>query len=321
MKDDDGHNKSKKETGRPLPDLDLVLLGCEILNHEIVATVVEVGVLLKEGNMLTALLQPGVEATIAVIPDGLQGEADDLVLYEELGKGGADHDHDTWPEKPVTGRWKDTVLALEGGEVSDILPWLIIAAVNTDSLAVVNSDRADDTPREEGTDEHRNGGVETNEHTRSEESWSPLNEPSPVLDVHGPVRVSRPNVEPCENVPVVKNTDTVVRSDSVDKSATEGPQKTLELLHGIISTTADAVHRADGHRSGGGSWEDQREFFADLNDEELAEWCGHEETEIRGDDGECKDTSNILLWRGAQEIQLIHSWKRCNEDHAHTTGT
>lgn len=146
----------------------------------------------EEGDGLAALLGGIVEGGVDLAEDGFQCRPDHLVLDEELSERCADHDHDTWPEKPVTGRRGVAITkAAERGEGHVVVPDGVFRVVGlANAFAVVDQKGSDETPGEKGADEHGDGGVETDEHAGADEGGSPFYEPAPILDVDGPVRVA-----------------------------------------------------------------------------------------------------------------------------------
>ena len=136
----------------------------------------------------------------------------------------------------------------------------------TYALSIVDKDRTNEAPGEKRSSEHRDSRIETNEHTRTDESGGDFNIPSPVLNVYGPVRVATPYIEPgmsgpkmcignkgvlpSEHMPVIEDANRIIRCHTVDKGSSERVSQTLELPHSITATTACSVHRPNGNGRG-----------------------------------------------------------------------
>lgn len=323
--DNHGHDSGGDKTGHPHPILDLLLGGSEISDNLLIVDDTVAGVLLGERVGLALGASALSETSVHLVPDGLEGNTNNLVLNEQLNERAADHDHDSWPEEPVSWRWllSWAVQSREGEESGEVLPWSFRARVATNTLALGDENWTDDTPGHDSTGHHGEGGVETNEHTSADESWSPFNVPSPVLNVESPVgfAVSGPDVDPGHWMPIVKDTNGVVRGNSLDEGDHESPGEALELAGSIKSAGSTSVHGADGDGSGGGSWEDELELARNLDDEEAAEWGDHEDTEEGADNGQGEDTANILLWGSSEKLQLVHGWEGGDEKGGHSTST
>ena len=319
------HDSAGDKTAQPHPVLDLLLFGSEISDDVLIAGVDVAGVLLRERVGLALGASALGETSVHLVPDGLQSNTNNLVLDEQLNERAADHNHDSRPEEPVTWRrllsW--AVQSTEGEESHEVLPWSFLPPGKTNTLALGDENWTDNTPGHNGTSHHGEGGVETNEHTGADESWSPFDVPSPVLNVESPVglAVSRPDVDPSHWVPIVEDTNGVVRCNSLDEGDHESPGETLELAGSLEGTSSTSVHGADGDGSSRGSREDELELAGNLDDEEAAKWGDHEDTEEGADNGQGEDTANILLWGSSEKLQLVHGWEGGDENGGHSTST
>lgn len=323
--DNHGHDSGGDKPAHPHPVLDLLLWGSEISDNVLIVGDVVAGVLLSERASLALGASALGETSVHLVPDGLESNTDNLVLDEQLNERAADHDHDSWPEEPVTWRWLLSWVgqSREGEESGEVLPWSFLLLVDTNTLALGDENWTDDTPGHNSTSHHGESGVETNEHTGADESWSQFDVPSPVLNVESPVglAVSGPDVDPGHWVPIVEDTNGVVRANSLNEGEHESPGETLELAGSIKGTGSTSVHRADGDGSGGSSWEDELELAGNLDDEEAAQWGDHEDTEEGADNGQGEDTANIFLWGSSEKLQLVHGWERSDEKGGHSTST
>jgi len=115
VEDKNTGNKAGKQTNNPHPVFDLLLRREGILDS-VLGLLPGGSMLGEEGALLAALLQSVVDAAAGVVPKGLDAGPDSFILDEELSHGGADHDHDTGPEKPITRRWGDLAEVLQRGE-------------------------------------------------------------------------------------------------------------------------------------------------------------------------------------------------------------
>ena len=128
--------------------------------------------------------------------------------------------------------------------------------LDADADAVLDENGAEEAPREEGAGEHGDTRVQTDEHARTNEGGRPLEQPGPVFNVESPVIVVAPDVKPGENMPVIQDSNGIVRGDALDEGADEGGSESLNLLDGLLSTSADRVHGVDGDASGR-SWREE----------------------------------------------------------------
>jgi hypothetical protein len=85
------------------------------------------------------------------------------------------------------------------------------------------------------------------EHSTANESWSPFDEPPPILDVQSPILVPTPDIEPgkrsvpeaivllgednipCENMPIIQYPDGIIRYNSVAECSNECKADCLQL--------------------------------------------------------------------------------------------
>lgn len=78
------------------------------------------------------------------------------------------------------------------------------------------------------------------------------------------------------------------------------------------------MHGADGHGSCRRSGEDELQLSRQVNDEELAKRCGGGESEIATHNGQCNESTEVLLGCGEQ-TQLVERWNTGYEHTAETT--
>ena len=221
---DNGGNGSEGEgTDDPDPGGDLLAGGRKVLNEDRVARALG-NLLLEELVALAALLEVVVDGDGALVGSELDTVPQDTEVQKELSHGVDNEDHDTGPEEPVTrrGNVARSTDATHGVEGVPALPLGVLGKLlETNALAVVDEKGTDETEGEDGTAEPRDGSVETDEDTRTEESGSQLDVPTPVVDVLGPVAVAAPDVEPGEDVPVVQDAISVLRDNDVNKGTEE----------------------------------------------------------------------------------------------------
>jgi len=201
--DNHGEDEGSNGTGNPDPGGDLVLSRSKVLNTTVG---ISLGSLLGEPGVVSATGDEAVVDGASRLVDGkLETVVDDLSVEEELNQGVDHENHDTGPKHPVSGRG-NVVRVIDTGhnaESSDAFP-LALTNLDTNALAVVDQKRTDQAPSNNGTTPPREGSVETDEDTRTEESGSKLDVPTPVLRLkESSGSVSRPSVEPSEDVPVV----------------------------------------------------------------------------------------------------------------------
>ena len=226
VEDDYGNDHGDDEADNPVPVLDLLVSLGGILDF--LTSPDNLGSLLGKETVALALGDEGViDANAGLLPRGLQAKPDDLVLDDKLSHGGADHDHDTGPQKPIARRGDIArfIEVPEGEEVIVTIPLLVTRrGLKANALAVVNQGGTNNTPGQERTDEHTDSRVETNQDTGADEGRSPFEVPAPRLNVQGPALVARPDVNPGERMPVVKDTNGVVRADTMNQGGAEGEQ-------------------------------------------------------------------------------------------------
>jgi len=138
MADDEGDNEGDNQAEHPHPVLNEVLRTRGVFDELLMA--LARAVLGEEGDGLAALLGGIVEGGVDFAEDGLQCHPDYFVLDKELSEGCTDHDHDTWPEKPVTGGGGVAISkAAERGERHVVVPDGIFRVVGlANAFAVVN---------------------------------------------------------------------------------------------------------------------------------------------------------------------------------------
>src|SRR5690606_19969048 len=151
------------------------------------------------------------------------------------------------PEQPVSWRWRILwIFESKGVEVDIILPLWICGSWLSPGGAIADEGRADDTPGNDVTGEEGDGWVETDQHAGTDESWCPLEEPSPVLKSNGLVLVTTPDEDPGEDVPIPQDTERVLRNNSPDDTNEESVSKSTRLLDSnVTGGAADCVHRAN----------------------------------------------------------------------------
>ncbi|CAH0027654.1 unnamed protein product [Clonostachys rhizophaga] len=313
--DDHGDGGHDGGSDNPDPAGDLLVLGSKVLNKVGHAGKLG-GLLLKKGVVLALGLEARVDACSGLAQGVHETSGNDAELQDEFDQAVDDEDHDTGPEEPVARRG-DPVFLLDdhGAEAGLLLPdgAGILGVSCTNSLAVLDQQRADESPGKHCAEEPGEGSVETDEDTGTEEGG--------VVNVQGPVRVSTPDVEPVEDVPVVEDAIGVLRDDDVDEGADEGVAESLDLLDGVAGTAADSVHGANGHGRGDGGGEDQVELTGGVDDEELSEGHGGEETEETADEGHGQGAAKVLLGVVGEQTELVHGRQTGDEHAGETTGT
>lgn len=319
--DNHGEDESGDGSSDPDPGRDLLVRGSKVLDTTIG---ISLGGLLGEPGVVRAAGDKAVVDGAGRLADGELGTVpDNLSVEEELNEGVDHEDHDTGPEHPVSGRGDVTRLIDTGhnAESSDAFP-LALTNLDTNALAVVDKERTDQTPSNNGTSPPREGGVETDEDTGAEESGSQLDVPAPVLRLEETGgSVSGPDVEPGEDVPVVEDTVSVLSNADDEKGNDEGNAERLDLSDGISGTGTNSVHGSDGHGSGGGRGEDKVQLARNVDDEEASEGNSSEETEEGADKGDGEDAAEILLGVVGEQVETVHGGETGDEDTGHTTGT
>lgn len=193
FQDDDGENGRHDDTANPHPCGD---------------------VLVGESRVFVVLLGCG-ERSVAfsfnggdkVLDTAFETIVDHSPVPSQFGEGGADHHHDTGPEHPVTGggsihRVFVLWVTVHGRHVDFVFLGMVCGG-ETDGLAAHYHPRAEQSPSQEGSQPHRSGNVETAEHTSTNESRGPFQNPGPVLGLN--CGFVSPGVEPVEDVPVAEN--------------------------------------------------------------------------------------------------------------------
>ena len=179
MEDDNGNNDSDNQAENPHPVLDLLIGAGGILD---LITRLDAGgtVLGEEGVGLALGNQLLVDGGTRLVPNGLETVANDLVLHKEFSHGGAHHDHDTGPEQPIPGRRRLLAEVPERVERVVRIPLGVVGVeLLADALAVVHKERANEGPGAQRTDEHGDGGIETDQDTGTNEGRRPFKEPAP----------------------------------------------------------------------------------------------------------------------------------------------
>lgn len=319
LTDDHGENESSESTGDPDPSRDLVLSGSKVLNTTIG---ISLGSLLSEPSVaVTTGLESVVDGASGLVDGELDTIPDDLSVEEELNERVDHEDHDTGPEHPVSGRGNvvGVVDTSHDAESSDAFP-LTLTDGNTNALTIVNEKRTDETPGDDGTTPPRDSGVETDEDTGAEESGSELDVPTPVLRLKKTAGgVSRPDVEPGEDVPVVKNTIGILSNTDDEQSNDESNTQSLDLSERISRTGSNSVHGSNSHSGSSRRREDEVKLPGDIDDEESSERNSSEETEEGADEGDGEDTAKVLLGVVGEEVETVHGGETGDEDTGHTT--
>lgn len=320
LADDHGENESSESTGDPDPGRDLVLSGSKVLNTTVG---ISLGSLLSEPSVaVTASLESVVDGAGGLVDGELDTIPDDLSVEEELNERVDHEDHDTGPEHPVSGRGNvvGIVDTSHDAESSDAFP-LTLADSDTNALAIVDEKRTDETPGDDGTTPPRDSSVETDEDTGAEEGGSELDVPTPVLRLKKTAGgVSRPDIEPGEDVPVVKNTIGVLSNTDDEQSNDESNAQSLDLSQRISRTGSNSVHRADSHSGSSRCREDKVKLSGDVDDEESSEGNSSEEAEEGADEGDGEDATKVLLGVVGEEVETVHGGETGDEDTGHTTG-
>lgn len=264
---------------------------------------------LQKSDVLAALSQHGVGACSQALPAVFDTVPEDLVVEEKLCHGVAEENHDTWPEEPVSGT-RNVVRATHTRQavVRDIsIPMGVIGHnLLTGALTRVHKQGAYEAPGDEAADEVGDTDVEADEETRPYKCRSPLDEPTPTLDVDSEALEVAPDEDPSEDMPVPQDAEGVVRDDPEDKGRDERDAEGLDLLDRLLGAGPDSVHRSDRESGGGGRGEDEAEVARDVDDEELAQRHGEEQTEERPDQGEGHVASVIVLHVLGQQLQVVH---------------
>jgi hypothetical protein len=321
LTDNHGEDESGESAGDPDPCGNLLLSRSKVLDTTVS---ISLGSLAGEPGVVSATGDEAVVDGASRLVDGeLETIEDDLSVEEELDKRVDHEDHDTRPEHPVSGRG-DVVRVVDTGhdaESSDAFP-LALADLDANALAVVDQKRTDQTPGNNGTTPPRKGSVETDEDTGAEECGGELDVPAPVLRLEETSSsVSRPGVEPGEDVPVVEDAVGVLTNADDEQGNDESNSERLDLADGIVGTGAHSVHGADGHGGGGGSREDEVQLTSDVDDEESSERNSSEETEEGADESDCENAAEILLGVVGEEVETVHGGETGDKDTGHTTGT
>lgn len=190
-----------------------------------------------------------------------------------------------------------------------------------DALAVMNKYGADDSPSQHGTSEQRNGCVHADQDTATNEGGRPFPVPTPRFDVQSPTRALAPDVDPGERVPVIEDTDSIIRGNALYESGAECEGEGLELADGLASARGTGVHRSDGQSHGGRGGEEQLQFTGNANNEELAERRDEEQTEERTHQSDGDQGAKILLRCALDGVESVDGGNTGDKDTGDTTGS
>lgn len=320
LTDDHGKNESSESTSDPDPSRDLVLSGSKVLNTTVG---IGLGSLLSEPSVaVTASLESVVDGASGLVDGELDTVPDNLSVEEELNERVDHEDHDTGPEHPVSGRGNvvGVIDTSHDAESSDAFP-LTLTDGDTNALTIVDEERTDETPGDDGTTPPRDSSVETDEDTGAEEGGSELDVPTPVLRLKKTAGgVSRPDVEPGEDVPIVKNTIGILSNADDEQSNNESNTQRLDLSQRISCTRSNSVHGSNGHSSSSRRREDEVELPRDIDDEESSEGNSSEEAEEGADKGDGEDATKVLLGVVGEQVETVHGGETGDEDTGHATG-
>lgn len=122
-------------------------------------------------------------------------------------------------------------------------------------------------------------------------------------------------------MPVVENSDGVVRCHAVRDTDSKGNSQGLELDSGLTGAIDTSVHGSNSQGRGGRGREHKLELAGSANDEELAQRRNEEEAEEGAAEGQGEDLANITSRRARHEIESVHGRDTCNEDTCDTSGT
>lgn len=210
--DDKSSDSGNSQTDNPCPERDLFVLGRGVLEH-LVSFRLGLG---EFDAILAGLALAQLVARVRV--SALHRPPEDRCRVCNLSERVAHHQEDTGPEQPVTRRGAvDVVLGAHAG-IADP-PGDVFRLGRTESLALLDEDRANDTPRENRAEHERPGRVETRKHAGAKEGGSELNEPAPGLGVDN--ALPSPGVEPPEDVPVPEDTGSIAGDGLEDEGAAE----------------------------------------------------------------------------------------------------
>lgn len=309
----------QNQTRSPHPHLDL-LVGSRGILYQVFFRLRTS--LLGPSKFATKLLANSVKTSRGTAVDGLESEEKDLVLEDELGERDRNHEKHTGPQEPVTRRWPVLVASsqAERSEIRVSIPLGALSKVGAPGHVVVHESGSNDGPGQDGATEEREGDVQTDQHTRTDESRSPLEEPTPRLDRQSEGVVVGPDVEPCEEVPVPENADSVLRHDTEDEGTNESNGQSLHLQLRHCLTSHRLMHRANRHGRSRGRREDEAELTRDVDDEELAQRRSEEEAKISRDSRESDNLQVVVLRGRPEELELVHGREGGDENVGKTTG-
>lgn len=278
---DHGEGDRGKNTNRPAPGWHLLRLWRRVLNLSLLTREVLGCEAARLGDLLGRLENCPLQATV-----------ENGAVHGDLSEGGAEHDHDANPQVPVSrgraglgvGQRVVAVPAREGVLASI----LVQAQWDSECRAVLDGQGTDKCPCKHASSKEREGRVHTGKDTRTDECRGVLEDPAPGLSSDD--AAPSPGVQPPEDMVVPQDTGSVDRDDTQESSTTKGSGKTLRLpaAAGLAGGTT-GVQGSDGvcHRGGGG--EDELE----LQDVELSEGDGEEQSVVGGADGEGDELAEV----------------------------
>lgn len=279
-------NRKEEATG-PGPDGDLVLLLDGVRDG-----------ILVDGSLLAS------DLAVELHDTGADTTVNGGTVHTNLGERVGKHHKNTGPETPVS--WRGGVEGLLAGVEAHrgVRPseWLRRGSRETSvtaaSLSSGNDGGTNHGPHEERTTKERERSVHTGEHTSTKESGGPLDDPAPVVDDES--LLPTPLVEPVKDVPVHEDTGGVLVDDDKGEGGGEGVHESTRLLLGS-ELSSGSVKRSHSEGSGGRRREDELL----LEDVELAERDGEEDTVVGRDSREGDETPKVL--EGVvEEIELVH---------------
>ena len=118
-------------------------------------------------------------------------------------------------------------------------------------------------------------------------------------------------------MPVIQNTDGIVRGDTVNQSGRKAESQAFELLDGLDATSSTGMHGSDRQANRSRRGEHELELAGDLDNEELAQRGDVEEAEERADKGDGEDGTNVVSGRvslGHDTVEAVHGRDTGDED-------
>lgn len=122
-------------------------------------------------------------------------------------------------------------------------------------------------------------------------------------------------------MPVVEDSDGVVRCHAVRDTNSKGNSQGLELDSGLTGAIDTSMHGTDSQGRRGRGREHKLELAGSANDEELAQRRDEEQAEEGAAESQGEDLANIASRRARHEIESVHGRDTCNEDTSNTSGT